>query len=45
MLNFLKNGIENCGVIFPKKDCNRLLKEIYKTRNFKYFYIKKKFLK
>ena len=45
MLNFLKNGVENCGVVYSKKDCNRLLKEIYKTRNFKIFFYQKKFFK
>ena len=42
MLNFLKNGVENCGVVYSKKDCNRLLKEIYKTRNFKNIFLSKK---
>ena len=46
MLNFLKNGIENCGVVYSKKNCDNLLKEIYKTRNFKNIFLSRKdFLK
>ena len=42
MLNFLKNGIENCGVIYTKEECNNLLKEVFKTRNFKKIFLTKK---
>ena len=41
-VKLFKNGVENCGVVYSKKDCNRLLKEIYKTRNFKNIFLSKK---
>lgn len=33
-MKFLKNGIEKCGLIFNKKDCKKLIKEIYRVRKF-----------
>lgn len=42
MLNFLKSGIQNCGVIYEKKNCKKLLREIYNTRNFKRIFLSKK---
>ena len=41
MLKFLKTGIQNCGIIYTKKECKTLLKEIYKTRNFKKIFLSK----
>lgn len=40
-MNFLKNGIKKCGVIFNKKDCNNLLKEIRQSRNFNNLFLSK----
>ena len=41
-MSFLKNGIEKCGVIFNKKDCNKLLKDIRKLRNFNNLFLSNK---
>ena len=41
-MSFLKNGIEKCGVIFNKKDCDKLLKEIRKLRNFNNLFLSSK---
>jgi hypothetical protein len=41
-LNFLKSGIQNCGVIYSQKHCQEILKSIYKTRNFKKIFLSEK---
>jgi len=38
-MKFLNNGVENCGVLFKKKDCSKLIKIIHKTRNFKSIFL------
>jgi hypothetical protein len=38
-MKFLNNGVEECGIIYNKKDCSKLIKEIHKTRNFKSLFL------
>lgn len=46
MFTFLNNGIKNCGSIYSKNDCKKLLREIHKNRDFKKIFLsKKEFLK
>ena len=44
-MNFLKNGIEKSGVIFSKKDCQKLLKKIRKSRDFNNLFLSYKIWK
>ena len=41
-MNFFKHGINFCGNVFATKDCKRLLKKIYLSRNFKNLFLTKK---
>ena len=42
-MNFIKNGIKKCGIIFDNKDCKKLLKEVRQSRDFTNLFLSKKF--
>lgn len=41
-MNFIKNGIKKCGIIFDNKDCKKLLKEVRQSRDFTNLFLSKK---
>ena len=40
-MSFIKYGVENLGIVFKKNDCKKLIKEAYKTRNFRNIFLSK----
>ena len=40
-MSFIKYGVENLGIVFKKNDCKKLIKEVYKTRNFRNIFLSK----